>query len=71
LSETVVNFTLFPFFLQKSNRLERSLALDDEGTHFVEVFVGQLLALWFVGLLSDKSEEGLDFALLVNVHLTL
>jgi len=47
------------------------LALDDEGTHFVEVFVGQLLALWFVGLLSDKSEESLDFALLVNVHLTL
>ena len=47
------------------------MALYDEGTHFVEVFVSQLLALWFVGLLSDESEEGLDFALLVNVHLTL
>lgn len=68
LRETVVDFPLLAFLLQQPHGLQRSLAFDDEGTHFVEVFVCQLLGGWLLFLI-DEFEQSLDFSLVVDVHL--
>ena len=68
LRETVVDLPLLAFLLQQPHGLQRSLAFDDEGTHFVEVFVCQLLGGWLLFLI-DEFEQSLDFSLVVDVHL--
>ena len=66
--ETLVYFSLFTFFLEKTNGLKWSLTLHDESSHLVQVFVGDLRLGILPHLLVDSFEELLDLILLVNIH---
>jgi len=69
LSETVIDLTLFLFFLEQADSLERSLTLHNEGTDLVQLFRCDLVLGVLLQVLVDALEELIDLTLLVDIHI--
>ena len=67
--ELLVCLAFFSLFLQETHCLEGTLALDDVGTHLVEVVVVDFGLGVLLDTLVDAPKELFDLCLLVDIHL--
>ena len=71
LGELLVNSPLLALLLEQADRLQRPLALHDEGANPRQILIADLRVGVLAHVLVDAVEQLIDLSLLVNVHLAV